>query len=238
MTTILFIGLTAYAAYIYKKGGVVRDVPELYISKGQSVNHKAYNDKIYNLDKPFETNKKHWLVVGSSFGRDFSNVILESSIADSVEISYIYSSDYQKKEKADRFAHSDRVFFCSMHPDTESVRELESVCLSNGFPIEKLVIVGTKNFGESNGQIYAKRYNPDYFDLRVKMEKGYVESNNSYKELYGERYLDIIGLVIDEKGTMPVFTPDKKFVSQDCRHFSMGGAKWFATLIDWSKYLN
>lgn len=238
MTAVVFIGLTAYAAYIYKKGGVVRDVPELYISKGQSVNHKVYNDKIYKLDKPFETNKKHWLVVGSSFGRDFSNVILESPIVDSVEISYIYSSDFQKKEKADRFANSDRVFFCSMHPEMKSVRDLESVCLSNGFPIEKLVIVGTKNFGESNGQIYAKRYNPDYFNLRVKMEKGYIESNNTYKELYGDRYLDIIGLVIDEKGTMPVFTPDHRFISQDCRHFSMGGAKWFATLIDWSKYLN
>ena len=217
---------------------MVRDVPELYISKSEHVNHKAYNDKIYKLDKPFEANKKHWLVVGSSFGRDFSNVILESPIADSVEVTYIYSSDFDKTKYGERFANADRVFFCVTDPDREFVRNIESVCLANGFPIEKLVIVGTKNFGESNGQIYVKRNSPDYFNQRVKMEDGCFEANEVYKEMYGERYLDLIGLVIDENKTMPVFTPDHHFVSQDCRHFSKGGAIWFSQLIDWSKFLN
>lgn len=238
ITIVLFLGLTGFAGYIYKKGGVVRDVPELYISKDEHVNHKAYNDKIYKLDKPFETNKKHWLVVGSSFGRDFSNVILESPIADSVEVTYIYSSDFEKPKYAERFANSDRVFFCVTAPDRESVRNLESVCLANGFPIEKLVIVGTKNFGESNGQIYIRRNNPDYFKQRVKMEDGCFELNEVYKKLYGDRYLDLIGLVIDENKTIPVFTPDHHFVSQDCRHFSKGGAIWFSQLVNWNKYLN
>lgn len=36
---------------------------------------------------------------------------------------------------------------------------------------------------------------------------------------------------------MPVFTPDHHYVSQDCRHFTKGGAIWFAQLIDWAKYI-
>lgn len=237
-TIFLFLGLTGFAGFIYKKGGVVRDVPELYINKNEHVNHKAYNDKIYALDKPFETDKLHWLVVGNSFGRDFANVILESPIADSVEVTYIYVADFNMPKYSERFASADRVFLSSLGATQETVNELELVCKSNEFSIDNLVIVGTKNFGASNGQFYVKRNRPDYYDQRTEMEAGYLERNEEMKDLYGDRYLDLIGLVIDEKGTMPVFTPDHHFVSQDCRHFSQGGAIWFSKLIDWNKYIN
>ena len=238
ITIVLFLALNGFAVYIYKKGGVVRDVPELYISKNENVNHKAYNDKIYKLDKPFETNKKHWLVVGNSFGRDFANVIIESDIADSVEVSYIYVTDYKDAKYSERFASADRIFLSSLGANEETVNELELVCKTNGFNTDNLVIVGTKNFGASNGQFYIKRNRPDYYNQRTKMEAGYLERNEKMKAIYGNRYLDLIGLVIDEEGTMPVFTPDHHFVSQDCRHFSKGGAIWFSELIDWNIYIN
>ncbi len=230
--------LTGFAGYIYKNGGVVRDVPELYISKNEKTDHKIYNDKIYELDKPFKTSKHHWLVVGNSFGRDFANVILESSIADSVEVSYIYSGKYRELKYGERFANADIIFLSSLGTSEKTIRELEYVCIANGFDVRKLVIVGTKNFGECNGQFYIRRYQDDYFSQRTLMEDGYLETNNKMKEYCGERYLDLIGLVIDENGTMPVFTPDHHYVSQDCRHFSRGGAIWFAQLIDWDRYLN
>ena len=236
ITIVVFLGLTGFAGYIYKKGGVVRDVPELYIDKNEFINHKAYNDKIFELDKPFHTDKQHWLVVGNSFGRDFANVILESSVADSVEVSYIYYDQYRKPEYAERFATADRVFLSSLGIDEENVKDMEIVCKRNGFNTNNLIIVGIKNFGESNGQFYIKRNRPDYFDQRTKMESGYYKYNAYLKELYGDRYLDLIGLVIDKNGTMPVFTPDHHFVSQDCRHFSKGGAIWFSQMIDWKRY--
>lgn len=237
ITAAVFIIVTGFAMYIYNKGGVVRDVPELYISKNDKVDHKEYNDKIYKLDKPFETDKRHWLVVGNSFGRDFANVILESSVSDSIELSYIYIDKYEKPEYAERFATAERVFLSTLGVDDLEISKIKTVCQSNGMPIENLVIVGVKNFGESNGQFYINRNRPGYFDQRVKMEDGYLESNDMLKDLCGESYLDLIGLVIDDEGMMPVFTPDHHFVSQDCRHFSRGGAMWFAQLIDWSKYL-
>lgn len=237
ITIVLFLCLTGFAGMIFKKGGVVRDVPELYISKSENVNHKAYNDKIYQLDKPFETNKKHWLVVGNSFGRDFANVILESHVVDKVEVSYIYDNNYKNPEYNERFSSADRVFLSSLGTDEEAVREMELHCQANGFDVDNLIIVGTKNFGASNGQFYIKRNRPGYFEQRTKMEEGYLEINDRLKNLYGERYLDLIGLVINEDGTMPVFTPDHHFVSQDCRHFSKGGAIYFSELIKWNKYI-
>lgn len=238
MTAVVWLGLTGFAGYIFMKGGVVRDVPELYISKSEHVNHKAYNDKIYQLDKPFETEKQHWLIVGNSFGRDFANVILESPVADSIELSYIYFDNFKEPKYGERFASADRVFLSSLGTNEKTVSEVEAICQANGFDIKNLVIVGTKNFGESNGQFYINRNKPDYFEQRTRMETGYEETNTKLRALYGERYLDLIGLVMDDKGTMPVFTPDHHFVSQDCRHFSKGGAVWFSQMINWGKYLN
>lgn len=236
VTVVVWLGLTGFAGYIYKKGGVVRDVPELYISKSEHVNHKAYNEKINTYDKPFETDKPHWLVIGNSFGRDFSNVILESQISDSIELSYIRFENYRQAKYNERIANADRIFLSSLGTNEETVSELETVCQINGFDIKNLVIVGTKNFGESNGQFYIKRNHKDYFNQRTFMESGYYELNERLKAFYGDRYLDLIGLVIDDDRTMPVFSPDHHFVSQDCRHFSKGGAIWFSRLIDWNRF--
>lgn len=233
----LFFGLLCFATHIYIKGGVVRDVPELYISKFDKVNHKGYNEKINQYDRSFVTDKPHWLVVGNSFGRDFSNTILESTISDSIELSYIRIENYKLPLYADRFANADRVFFSSLGIDEQAVTELELICQANGFNVENLVIVGTKNFGTSNGQFYIHRNSPDYYMQRTQMEEGYYERNALLKSIYKERYLDLIGLVIDDNMTVPVFTPDHHFISQDCRHFSKGGAIWFSQLIDWEKYL-
>ena len=215
----------------------MRDVPELYISENEKINHKKYNDKIYQLDKPFYTNKRHWLVVGNSFGRDFANVILESSVADSVEVSYIYMDEYKKPEYADRFVAADLVWLSSLGTDEEAVMSMDVILQKNGLNKNQLVVVGTKNFGTSNGRFYFKRGTSGYYQQRTMMESEYYEINERMKLYAGERYLDLIGLVIDDDKSMPVFTPDHHFISQDCRHFSMGGAKWFATLIDWNKYM-
>ena len=239
ITIVVFICLNGYAGYIYMHAGVIRDVPELYIDKNDIHRglHSEYNDKIYQYNKPFETDKKHWLIVGNSFGRDFANVILESAIADSVEISYLSMDDFKLPSNSVKFVSADRVFLSSLGFDEKTVEDVETICSANDMPVENLIIVGTKNFGECNGQFYIKRNNKDYFEQRTEMEKGYFENNVHMKSVYGNRYLDLIELVIDEKGTMPVFTPDHHFISQDCRHFSKGGAIWFSQLINWKPFM-
>lgn len=237
-TTVLWLGLSIFSGYIYLRGGVVRDVPELYISsQTKKTNHKEYNDKIYKLNKPFETGKRHWLVVGNSFGRDFANSVLESFVADSVEVSYIPIDRFSKQEYSERFRNADRVFLSSLGADEETVNRVKIMMIENDVQLDRLTVVGTKNFGESNGRFYVKRGQADYFNQRVKMQEGYMEFNDRMKHYCGDNYLDLIELVIDENGTMPVFTPDGHFVSQDCRHFSKGGAIWFSQLIDWNRFL-
>ena len=239
MMTIAFVGLTAFSLYVYQQAGVVRDVPELDIKKGAVHRglHSEYCDKIYNFDKPFETQKRHWLVIGDSYGRDFANTVIESSIADSVEISYIYNDNYKESKYEERFAQADLIFMSSRGINQNKISEMEDICNARGFDTRKLVIVGLKNFGECNGQIFIKRGRPDYFKLRTRMADEYYERNATLKANNGERYLDLIEKFMDVDGNVPVFTPDHHFISQDCLHLTRAGAIWLSQLIDWSKYL-
>ncbi len=241
IVTVVFIALNAFAGFIFWRSGVVRDVPELFISK---VNvhrgmHAEYVDRVYNYDHDFNSKTKpHWLVIGNSFGRDFVNVILESKIADSVEVSYIFfnNAELSDKQKA-RFKDADQVFLSSLGVNEEWVSRIEVVCQANGLSTNNLFIIGEKNFGESNGQFYVHRNSDSYFDLRTQIRNDFLIKNKRLKDLYGSRYLDLIELVIDNDNTVPVFTPDHHYISQDCEHFSLGGAKYYASLINWSQFL-
>lgn len=236
LTAIVFVVLNVFAGIIYIRAGVVRDVPELYISKNDIHRgmHAEYVDRGYQYDKDFtSTDKKHWFVIGNSFGRDFVNVILESPVADQVEVSY--STDVQFKNEGKRFANADRVFLSTLGLNEELVTEVEIMCLANGLRQEQLTIVGEKNFGESNGQVYTKRNQPDYFEQYIEVEDydHYISQNQKYSELYGERFLDLMRLVINKENKVRVFSPDHHFMSADCRHLSKGGAIFFANSIEW-----
>ena len=232
----LFIALNVFAAYIYMNAGVVRDIPELYVSMQNKHRgmHAEYVDRGNQYNQPFTTQKPHWLVVGNSFGRDFVNVILESPIADKVEVSY--SPTF--REINNRIANADLVFFSTLGLEETKVTELEILLLANGLKSNQLVIVGEKNFGVSNGQVYAKRNDADYFEQYVEVEdrERFIERNRYFAKLYGERYIDLMTMVLNDDNQVRVFSPDHHFISADCRHLSEGGAIFYGQSIDWEKY--
>ena len=110
---------------------------------------------------------------------------------------------------------------------------------STGISSDWGIVVGEKNFGENNGHVYARRYRPDYYEQRVAPEGGdaFLSRNRRFRDFYGERYLDLMSFVTDDAGRVRVFTPDHHFISADCRHLSLGGAKFFAERIEWGRFL-
>lgn len=240
ITVLLFVAVTLFAGRIYLNAGVVRDIPELDVTMANKHRgmHAEYNSRVYQMNKPFETGKKHWLVLGNSFGRDFVNVILESPISNDVEVSYISIPEYKEAMYKERFASADKVWLSILGLDEELVTEVEATCLVNGFSPRNVIIVGEKNFGASNGQIYAKRHQSDYFQQVVNMEPGFKEKNDRLKGLYGDRYLDLISYVINEDGKVRVFSDDNHYISADCGHLTQRGARFYGKKIDWAKYMD
>lgn len=244
IVSVSFLLITSASLLIYMKGGIIKNVPELDISKtnqptqmnlfsGQSNINIQYNEDIRVLDKPFSdelkvvgsnSNKIKILVLGNSFGRDVANVLLESSFKDTIEVRYsdlVLKSDDELKL---RIKNADFIFFGSSYPS-------EGFISKYNMDMNKVWIVGTKDFGRNNGLHYNTKIE-NYSNYRTPMKIGVLEENQQLKKKWGQKYIDLLEFVVDSKGKVLVFTPDGKFISQDTAHFTKSGAVFFAKLLD------
>lgn len=239
-----FIIITSASLYVYMVGGSIKDVPELGINKSNrptqfnffnssSNININYNEDIKNLKKPFSDNKlgiagkPHKIkvfVIGDSFGRDVANILLESTFKDTIELRY---SDYWSitdDELKSMFNIADFIFFGSDYPTKEQITKYN-------IDMNKVCIFGTKDFGNSNG-IHFNRKIGDYSKYRTTLKTGVLEKNQKFKKEWGDKYIDLIGLIADPTGKVLVFTPEGKFISQDTLHLTKFGAIYFAQLLD------
>jgi peptidoglycan/LPS O-acetylase OafA/YrhL len=220
---IVFAATTIGSLAIYRRAGVIRDVPELDIRVDdiQPSMHAAYNMRVWQYDRDFKQSAlPRVLVIGDSFGRDWVNVILESPWRDSVELSY-FERETDRRQLEARMASADVVFF-----STPKRAMLDSL----GLVGPKLWAIGTKSFGVSSGYFYNQR-GPDYCRQRTSLERGFAELNERLRAEWGDRYLDIIDRLSDASSTVPVFTPDCRFISQDAHHLTRAGAQYVGRLF-------
>lgn len=231
ITLLAFVLINGVALVLYMRAGVVRDVPELDV-RADNVRrnmHAEYVDRIYSYNKAFPTSdngKINVLVIGNSFARDWGNILLESEMAGKINLSYIYQVS---KKYAKRIQQADYVFvFDWKHRVPYDVWEN----VKSGAEVWG---IGTKNFGESNGIIYRNRHRPDYFQQTVRINPCFVALNRKLKKEWKENYIDLLGMSLVGKDRVVVFSQDHKFLSQDTRHLTKGGAEYFARKIDFSK---
>ena len=220
---ILFVTTTSAGLYIYINSGVLNDIPELSIYKHDIKKnmHSAYNHRNYLLDKEFtSTENSKVLVIGNSFARDWINVLRESDIKN-IEISYVYNPNTHENFY-DRAKLADIIFY-----STPNINDIDY----NVIEKNKLWVIGTKNFGFSNGIHYNYR-GENYYSQRTRMVPGYLEENEKMKNIWKNRYINYIDHIIDVNQTVPVFTPTQKFISQDCRHLTQAGAIFFADIFE------
>ena len=224
--SLIIVGVSSILSMIiYLRAGVVRDIPELdvYADNVYRHMHAEYNGLPYSWDKDFcEEDKIKVLVIGNSFARDFANILNESEYVNDMEISYIYGEDISSKE--DRIKYADIVFWGTndWSIPTTIIEEI---------PEDKLYIVGNKLYGNSNGIIYAKRNDEQYFSQMVELDEKMLEKNNDLKRKYGKHYIDMITPVL-EGNRVKVFTDNNYYISQDCRHLTRQGAKYYARILN------
>ena len=223
----IFVVTTGCGLYLHKVGGVVRDVPELDITKEnfQAGMHAQYNDRVYGIKEYKNNGKLKILASGNSFMRDWVNVILESNYKDSVDIVYCYGI---KDCSLDIIKQADIIFILS------SVRAnmLPQDFYENLKEGSKILAVGLKYFGESNGNVYARRFTDGYHQMKVTVSDDFLKSYKEDKAYWGGQYIDMMKPVLDENRQVPVFTPEGKFISQDCHHLTKAGAQLYSRLID------
>ena len=209
--------------YLYLNAGVVRDVPELNISKTKIEKnmHAKYNDRIYSMNKNFSSkNKIKILVVGNSYARDWANILLESNFKKNIEISYMFNPNNKDSILQERAAKATYIFYSPF-----SKYDLD-------LPLEKVWCIGVKNFGINNGIFYNAERDNNYCFQRTKIKNDVLELNKKLKAKWKEKYIDIIELLIDDNNKMPVFTNDCRFISQDTEHLTKFGARYIANQLE------
>lgn len=221
-----FLIINAFALWVYQRNGVVRDVPELDIYEGISdpTVFERYTDRIYQYDHEFSSDsaKKKILVIGNSFARDFANILLESPIRDSIQLSYHYAF---VDCPLSRIRHCDRIYFFGWKHDVPS--EVWQY-LKQGADIWG---IGTKNHGTSNGIFYKKRHHNDYFSQRATIRQDFFIVNNLLREEWKDKYVDLLCLTLQSDSTVPIFTSDHHFITYDGLHLSPFGTRYYLQLL-------
>ncbi len=234
-SAMIAIALSTYSIKIYRQYGIVRDIPELdqYVGK-QNVMTQDYNDAInHNYNNDFEDNgKKNVLVVGDSFGRDWTNVLLESHAVDSMNLSYCKTTGEVLSRRIEK---ADYVFFAtnSSYPYGEFGEYLPRMME------KKFYRVGTKCWGYVNGNVYNNnRYGKDYFHQKVKIPEEQIQRNIEDKAIFGDNFIDLLSFLQNGDHEIPIFTPSKKFYTHDGLHLTEAGASSLAEKIYFTKFFS
>ena len=221
-----FIIVNAFALWIYQKGGIVRDIPELDILEGVTdpMVFEQFTDRIYQYDREFSQDnpKKKILVIGNSYARDFANILLESPIRDSIQLSYHYAF---VDCPITRICQCDRIYFFGWKHDVPSVVWQN---LKRGADVFG---IGTKNHGTSNGVFYKNRYRPDYFNQRTTIREDFQRVNTMLHNEWREKYVDLLIQTLYSDGTVPVFTSNLKFITYDGSHLTPEGVCHYIHLL-------
>ena len=223
---VAFLIVNAFALWVYHQGGAVRDVPELDIRKGSydPETFERYTDRIYQYDREFDSDsaKQRVLIVGNSFARDFANILLESSLSDSIQLSYhVGLNDCPLS----RIRQCDRIYFLGWKHDVP-----ESVW-KNLKPGADIWGIGTKNHGTSNGIFYKNRHHSDYFSQTTPINPDYFTVNLLLKEEWQDRYIDLLNFTLLPDSTVPVFTLDHHFITYDGMHLTPSGTRYYSRLF-------
>ena len=246
-TAAAFVVTTFGAFYVYTLGGVVRDYPVLGLTRAEVAKeqkflsgagggiHIRYNERVRELDRGFDDlSKINTLVVGNSFGRDAANILLESRVADELEVRYFeIGRALDDDSLAIRMQQADKIFIGAQGAlGKDWFTELEQ---RYNFQIDrdKIWVIGTKDFGFSSGIHYNRiDAGTDFTTYRTHMEDHATVRNDALKAEWQDRYIDLIDLLGDGHGDILVFTPEGKLISQDTEHLTKFGARYIARRLD------
>jgi len=221
-----FLVVCALALWIYQRGGVIRDIPELdmYESSADPTAFERYTDRIYQYDREFSPDEsgRKILVIGNSFARDFANILLESPQRDSIQLSYHYGIE---DCPIIRVRQCDRIYFFGWK------HQVPNVIWQNLKQGADVWGIGTKNHGTSNGVFYKNRHRPDYFAQRTIIREDFHTVNRLLKAEWQDKYVDLITLTLQSDSTVPIFTANQHFITYDGLHLTPSGTQYYVQLL-------
>jgi peptidoglycan/LPS O-acetylase OafA/YrhL len=195
-----------------------------------------YNEgpRVFTGRQMLPANKeRNVMVIGNSFARDFINMGLETGKLSHSNISYemIQNCEVIPPAVLDRIRNAQSVIFGSGATIEDIPCLTDKIAALRSLAVPHIIVLGTKQFGYNNNAVMllpeARRYN-----FRAKPLAYASDANTQVRRaIPSEYYVDLFALLDDGTGTVPVFTPGHKFISQDTKHLTKAGARYLGDKV-------
>ncbi|MEZ0244326.1 MAG: acyltransferase family protein, partial [Sphingomonas sp.] len=243
-TRAVMLGSAAAALVVLAAGatfqltsGFYQNWPELADrnAKGRGANI-AYNmapERFTPVSLPTRSDKVRVLVIGSSFGRDFINMAIETGQTGNHIFAFRQRADCPPldAEVIEQARRADFIVLANRSHLSEVRCIVRRVARLRGLTSARIIVIGRKSFGYNNNAIM--RMPPaQRISWRVVPLPEAIQVNDAIRrQLPPEIYVDVIGMLSDAQGRVLVFTPEGKFISQDREHLTRPGAVFVGGII-------
>lgn len=239
-STLMATGIATLAAIaigllFHATSGFYRNWPELSRDDPGALGHAniAYNlepERYLGATLPERRGARaRVLILGDSFARDVVNMGLTAGVFDpaAIRLTRVRACHNRVgRQLRTILARADLIILTRRYQpgDVPCIATLAKLLQANSSA--PVVVVGPKSFGWNNDAVmrlaptirYAYRALPDP-EVRA------IDSALR-RSLPPGHYVSILDLIRDAQGRVPVFTPDRKFISQDRLHLTRAGAAW------------
>jgi peptidoglycan/LPS O-acetylase OafA/YrhL len=225
-------------AVFYLTSGFYRNWPQLAgpgAGDGPGVNI-AYNmapERFRDVALPETRERVRVLVIGTSFGRDFINMGLETGSLDPQALSIEEFPDcYQLTPAAlQNAARADFIVLATRFEARKLLCVIRRMRELRGVTSIPITVIGRKSFGWNNNAVMLLPRQAR-MTWRVKPTEEAIAANEAAKRaLPPSVYVDVLGMIGDDRGRVPVFTPDEKFISEDREHLTRAGARYLGPIL-------
>lgn len=185
--------------------------------------------------RPFPTadRSRNVMVLGNSFARDFINMGLETGALSGRDLSYemIENCEPIPPGVIARIRDAQAVIFGSGVSGDDAPCLVQKIAMLEAMQVPQVAVLGFKQFGYNYNAVMrlpqAERY-----AHRATPLAAYLKANAEARRIIPARnYVDLFDLLDDGTRTVPVFTPERKFISQDRKHLTQAGARYLGEKV-------
>jgi peptidoglycan/LPS O-acetylase OafA/YrhL len=212
------------------KGGFMRNWPELYDpnlpGKRPNIAYNLAPERFARVELPPVDDKVRVLVIGNSFARDFINMALETGQMTHHRVSFAFLPDCAaltprmraRARNADFIVLSTRFQAHGVPCITDLLTRLRRETPA------RLIVIGRKSFGYNNNAVMLLPAGQRAGWHVAPVDEAVAANAAAKRVLPPDIYVDMIAMLANAEGKVPVFTPDGKFISQDREHLTRYGA--------------
>ena len=230
------VAVSAGAAFHFTSG-FYRDWPEFAVDDptyGPDQN-RAFVERAGSYRRvplPEQADRPRLLVVGDSFASDFLNMGQETGWV-APRVASLANMNVCARLNSDVLTNAPRADLIVI---AYNFRAEDVPCLivlrdrMRSLSQARIVVLGTKSFGWNNNAVMRLPAGERYA-YRATPLANTLEANAAARALLAPDYVDLLAMLDTGDGRVPVFTPDRKFISQDRWHVTQPGAAYVGAIL-------